>query len=277
MTDQREDWWVDDWLLTDGWLRDVEMRSGLYRSPAKRGQNGQVANRTGQLWAPKQFDQGTFTLNIWLGDDTRSLVEQWWDLFLRAVTPGHRLQRYRRTLAGGGARYCYGEVIAAIEPTPIGNLGIRAAIEVQVPDGVWWDDAGPVTDATVAGPGLPQALALTSFAAVTAPQERLTTQVDGPINNPLVIATTDGDGDWWTYDGAIPAGESIVVGGGSDGWGATGLGGFVPNLGHLRYSGARYHNVPPARPGNTPSLQLRGTGGGATTKLTVTGTPAWLV
>jgi hypothetical protein len=97
--DVREDWWVDDWLVTDGWVRDVEMRTGLYQSAAKRGQNALVANRTGQLWTPKTFDQGTFTLNVWLGDDTRTQVEQWWDLFLRAVSPGHRLCRYRRRVA----------------------------------------------------------------------------------------------------------------------------------------------------------------------------------
>lgn len=274
----REDWWVDDWMLTDGWLRDVEMRSGLYRSAAKRGQNALVANRTGQLWVPKTFDQGSFTLNLWLGDDTRGQVEEWWDLFLRAVAPGHRLQRYRRTLAGGGSRYADGEVVSVIEPTPIGSLGIRCAVEVQVPDGVWWDYGGPVTDATAAGAALPKHLDLTQFALVTAPQERLVCQVDGPIQNPLVVSRTDGvDGEWWTYDGVIPTGQSIVVGGGADGWSLTGLGGFAPDPAKLRYSGPRYLVVPPAQPGDVPAVELRGTGGGAGTRLTVTGTPCWLV
>jgi hypothetical protein len=273
--DVREDWWVDDWLVTDGWVRDVEMRTGLYQSAAKRGQNALVANRTGQLWTPKTFDQGTFTLNVWLGDDTRTQVEQWWDLFLRAVSPGHRLCRYRRTLAGGGSRYCDGEVTQQISPT---SLGIRAAVEVQVPEGVWWDGGGEVSESTVAGAGLWQTLTLDAFALVTAPQERLVSRVEGPINNPQVIDVTDGvDGEWWTYDGALTAGQSIVVGGGPDGWDLTGFGGFVPDPAKLRYSGATYLIVPPAKIGNVPTVQLRGSGGGAGTRLTISGTPCWLV
>lgn len=277
--DQREDWWADAWQVTDGQVRDVEYRAGLYRVPGKKGDNPDVANRRGLLWRPKPGDIGGFTLNVWLGDVSRALVEDWWDLFIRAVAPGHRLVRYRRTLAGGGSRYCDGEVVAAFEPAPVGNLGIRSSIEVSIPDGTWYDYAGVETQAATPDATLPKRLVLGGrFAGVTIEQHGLTATIDGPANNPLVVDVTDGvDRSWFAYDGVIAVGQSLVVD--SATWEITGTGGLVADPAKLRYNEGRYLIVVPPPPGVSPQVELRADGGtgGPTTNLTIAGVPQFAV
>lgn len=269
----REDWYADAWLLTDGWVRDVEYRAGLYRAAGKKGDNPEVANRRGLLWRPKQGDVGGFTLNVWLGGATREEVEPYWDDLIRAVTPGHRPVRYRRRLAGGSERYCYGEVVSAIEPTPVGNLGIRCAIEVTIPEGCWYDYAGVETIVGVAGAVLPKRLVLGGrFANVTTEQHGLKVTITGPVSNPQVYDVTDGvDRSWFAYDAVIGAGQTLTVD--SATWALTGTGGLAVNDAKLRYNGPRPLVTPLPPPGVSPAVELRGTGGGAATNLTVAGVP----
>lgn len=271
----REDWYADNWLLTDGWVRDVEYRSGLYRAPGKRGDNPEVANRRGLVWRPKQGDVGSFTLNLWLGGDSRAEVEPYWDNVIRACMPGHRLVRYLRTLAGGSSRWCMGEVVQATEPSPLGNLGIRAALEVTVPDGVWFDNAGAEVMQAAAGAALPQRLPLAGrLAGITAELHNGIVTIDGPINNPQVFDVTDGvDRSWVAYDGVLAAGQSLIIN--TDTWAVTGGGGFAPDIAKVRYNAARYLVVPPAAPGSTPTIELRGAGGGATTRLSFSAVPTF--
>lgn len=271
----REEWWADGWEITQGLVRDVEKRDGLYRTAAKRGGNVTIAAQHGDLWRPKKNGPGTFVLSLWLGGSTRAEVEGYWDTLIRAVTPGHRLVRYQRRTASGEWREAWGEVVSAMEPTPHGQVLMRASVEVTIPAGRWQRQ----TDASAALPGT-GALTLGTFADSTAPLDDLTYRITGPITNPTVQDTTDVAlgtlGDSFTWTGVIGAGQTLVVDSGK--WTVTGEGGLsVPHVGPLSYTGDRFLTVPVAPPNGVPQVQMTGFNVGAGAGLTVTGRPAYAV
>ena len=185
----------------------------------------------------------------------------------------HRLVRFERTLASGLVVHCDAESAGTVKPTFIAQQGMKAAIDFKVPDGVW-RGAAPVTAATVAGAALSQTLTLPALAPSTAAIEDGSFTIYGPITNPKVVETTDGvDGDSFYYNASIASGGSITVNAAT--WAVTGGGGHVVNQAKVFPGGRRMLTVNPARPGDSPSLQLRGTGGGAATKLSYTAYPTF--
>lgn len=291
----REDWYADDWLITQGIVRDVEARTSLYLAPAKRGENATVANRDGDLWAAKHFGPGGFVLSLWLADAaSRAAVEGYWDDLLRAVSHAHRQVKWKRTLAGGGERWAMGEVLTTIEPQPVGNLGIRCALEVTVPSGRWLTDDDPMTMSTVAGVASPQTLVLPSpLGDCTAPLDSLAYTIHGPVANPEVHDITDGvgAGHWFRYTGDVPPGATLTVDAGR--WTVTGTGvwgpweghdpaaPFIPDPAALTFDGPSFLTLPCPPPGGARTVQLvyapdPFATDPATVQLDVTGTPQWL-
>jgi hypothetical protein len=272
----RESWTVDGWTLTQGLVRDLEYRAGLYRTPAAEGADGNVSNRTGRIWRPKTHGPGSFVLAMWIGDAVRSDVEALYDEMLRAVVHPHRLSVYRRTLADGTIRECSGDVIAAIEPSAIGQSAMRMGIEVNVPEGYWRGTYDKIAESSLSLGWSTQDVSLWGFSDSTAPMEHLTFRIDGPIQNPRVGDRTDGvEGEWFQYMGTIPQGQALIVN--SSTWAVTGSGGFVPNLAALNYSGRRFLPVVAAPPGAIPKVRITGTGTNNATRLTVTGREAFLL
>jgi hypothetical protein len=274
----REFWTADGWTITEGLVRDVEYRAGLYKTPGAVGEDADVSNRTGNLWRPKVHGPGSFVLNIWLGSNDRATVEAYYDEVQRALVHPWRQTLFERGLANGTVRRCLGDVVAALEPQPSGQSLMRMSIEVNVPAAYW--DGTVDRNAGIAMPGAAANgsvdLALTPFAASTAPMEKLTYKVTGPIDNPTVTDRTDfANGEWLWYAGSIPAGQSLVVN--SDTWQVTGLGGFVPNVAALNFSDRRFLWVPSARPGAVPTVRLTGSNVTAATRLDVSGREAFLL
>ncbi|MEV7926096.1 hypothetical protein [Kitasatospora sp. NPDC088779] len=274
----RERWLVDGYDLTDGLVRDVEYRAGLTATPVVVGANATVPNRIGELWRPKHFGPGKFTLALWLAPQSGGWqdVEAAWEDLLRMVARPHRLLTFERRTAAGQVRRCEGEVLSALTPTPLGQSGMRISLEVTVPAG-YWVSADTSTQTSTAGAAVPQDLALTAFADATAPMEQLAYLITGPITAPTVTDTTDGtgrDGDSFTYTGQIPAGQALTVDAAT--WQLTGSGGLVPDPGRLTLTGPAVLRLAPGRPGSPPSVRLAGTNTGVNTQLAVTGRRAYL-
>ncbi len=270
----RERWLADDWEITQGLVRDVERRDGLYRAAGKRGGNVTIAGQHGDLWRPKKNGPASFVLNVWLGTNSRAEWEVEWDNLLRALTPGHRLVRYRRLLSGGEWREAYGEVLSAVEPAPNGNLLARGSIEVNVPSGRW--RGLTTTSQSLTGTGR---LSLTAFAGSTAPLDDLTYRITGPITNPRVLDVTDvargSVGNSLTWTGVIGTGQTLVVDAGA--WAVTGEGGLaVPDVGPLSFTGDRFLTLPVAPPGESPAVQLDGSNVGVGAGLAVGGYLSYL-
>jgi hypothetical protein len=274
-----ERWFVDDWELTQGWVRNVEYRSGLSATPAVFGANASVPGLTGELWRPKRHGAGRFVLNLWVAGANNTQAAAWavYEDVLRAVARPTELLVFKRTMDDGSQRQCRGEVITAIEPIPVGDGAYRMAIEVGVPSG-YWESVGTFTDTSATGSTLPRDLSLTTLNPSTAPMEHLTYTITGPITNPKVSERINGaDLDSFTFTGVVGATQTLIVNAST--WALTGSGTptFTPSLAALSYTSGRFLSVKPARPGGTAAVRMTGSAGGTTTRLQVSGRQAFLV
>jgi len=255
----RERWFADSYEFTEGDIRDVEYRAGQLGTPAMRGSNATVAQRTGELWRPKVHEAGDFTLSIWFGTYQRQ-AQLMWDDIVRAVIAPHRLVTWRRITANGETRTCQGEVTAALQPTAIAQNGYRADLEVHVPSGYWQGeqlltyasgDTGPDDRTRVLTlPGL-----ATSTAALEALTIRLAGGKDAALVNPVLTDTTDrGRADVLRYNQLIGAKQSLTLD--NDTWALAAGGGLALNSAAVQYTGDRYLALAAAPPGVTQQLTL---------------------
>lgn len=268
---------VDGYQLTQGFVRDIETRQGHRATTARRGDPLYSSGRHGTVWRPRLLDASEFTLNMWIGDTDKALVEQWFDELLSAVMPLDRLCSYRRDKPDSTSRTALGMVIAAIAPIQEGNTLMRVGFSVRCPSGRW-QDTNQSTAATVAGAAVPQTLPLAFASKATAPMDDLLYKIDGPISNPQVLCVSDLDGasviGSFTYSATIPAGQWLQVD--SSNWSISTSVGIVGDASLLSYTGVRVLNVPSARPGVTPTVKLLGGNNGSGTRLTVTGKASYL-
>lgn len=273
MPDVRERIYFDGWELTEGSVRNWEVRDGTDEVAGMVGDNLTVANRSGEVWRPKTLGAGRFQLQVWLWGTTKQAAHDQFRNLLRAVYRPHRLVRVTRTLASGEDVFCDAEVVGQIAPTHLGQNAYRATITFGVPAGVWFSSA-VYTMTSAVGSALPKTLSLTEVAASTAPLECLTYTVYGPITNAKIIDNTDGGyADTLLYKGSIAAGAWISFN--ADTW-AIQTGGFSYANNNVVPTGRRLMTVTAARPGDVPSVRLEGTGGGTATKLVVAGRCAYL-
>jgi hypothetical protein len=269
----RERIFLDGWEITLGVVREWAVRAGTDGTTGAVGANGDVPNRTGTLWRPKVAGPGQFDLDVWVAGATRTEVEVAWRNLLRAARRPHRLIRITRHMASGEIVECDAELTGTIDPTHIAQLGMRAQLTFGVPSGVWKSQT-VYTAQTVAGAALPQTLVLDGLEPSTAAIEDLVLVIKGAVAAPTVVDRTDGvDGDYLLYGATIAAGGSLRLD--SATWGVTGAGGHVVNIANVNQVGRRYLAVPAARPGQTPTVELRGSGGGVGTQLVVTGRRAY--
>lgn len=264
-----EKWVVDGWDLALSGARGWEYREGTDMVAAAIGSNGSVPNRRGEIWRPKTLGPGGFTLGLWLTGADRAACETQFRNILRAVVRPHRLLTIERTLASGEVIQCSAEYAGSIKPQHFAQKVMKASLDFAVPDGVWRGQT-TYTHSTIAGAALTQSLTLTNLEPSTAAIEDGTFIIDGPITNPHVVDVTDGvDGDDFYYNASLAAGQTLTVNCAT--WTVTGGGGHTAQLGKVFPSGRRLLSVPAARPGQTPKLELRGTGGGTGTRLTFSG------
>jgi hypothetical protein len=274
----RETWTVDGFDLTAGAAgnMDVEYRGGLLVTPAPVGENPSVPNRTGEIWRRKVHGPGAFVLNMWVGgtgSTAQTTAQAKYDDVLRATHHVHRLPRYVRGLPDGSQRECLGEVQSAVAPANIGQQGYRFSIEVKVPGG-YWQDTADATDTLAGSSSTSRDLTLTNLGGGTAPMEALRYIIGGNCTNPRVIDRTDGvDGDWFRYNGNVPAGATLTVNAAT--WQVTATG-FTPNPAALEFTGYRYLSIPAATPGNTQTVRFTCTSPSGAS-LNVTGRRTWLV
>jgi hypothetical protein len=268
----RERYVIDGYDVTEGNVRDVETREGLATEPDLRGDDQEIANSIGDVFVPKVYGPGRFTMQVWWGvSTTRAAVEAAFEELQRVVSRPHRMCRIVRTLSDGSTRQCDAYKVSSMKPTAIGQRGYRAGIEFKIPRGFWRGTAD-VVDETPAGAALPKTLALVNVGAGTAPVDDSVYRVIGPISDPVVVDTTDGvDKAWFSYAGQVPANAHMEVNAAT--WTVVGVG-FTVNQQAVAFSERMTTVAGP--PGQNPTVALRGTNGGATTALRVTGRPAWL-
>lgn len=267
----RERWTFDSWELTNGSVRDLETREGLYGTPSPVGANATVAGRHGEVWRPKTYGPGTFTLNCWIGSLTdRVGFETLYDDLLRAVAHTERLVRVQRTLASGEVRECDAELVGTLAPQAIGNYAARFSASFNVP-AAFWRTVTSYTD-TKAGVTSGGSVPLTKLTGSTAPMADLAYKFTGPMTNPLL--TVPDTGETLGYVGTVPAGATLTLDSGT--WSATATGMSV-NLAAITHSDNVFLAVPVAKPGTTAALTFTGTALTAASQVDVTGRRSHLV
>jgi hypothetical protein len=259
----------DGYVLTHGWVRDVDTREGLYQSPPKVGEDGDAGQAHGKLWAPKRFGPGGFVQQVWLmADLQRREIEAAYDELLRVASWPYDLVRVVRGLEGGGERECLAELVAAVEPQPIGQLGMRFALEWGVPAGFWQDTED--TEATVVADDPSGTLyEFPAMAGGTAPMDTLQIGVRGPFTGPVRLTQPE-TGQWLQIAGNVAGGTEVVIDN------ATGtITGATSD--RITYSGSTFLELPPL-PSEVPlRLQVTHAGGvSAASRVRLTGRRRWL-
>lgn len=257
-----ERWLFDGWELTNktavGWAH----RDGTNEASGFVGENTQVPSRGGELWRAKVQGPGRFALDIWVKGADAVEVEANWRLILRAMRRRHRLVVVDRYMPDGERIRCNAEVIGTIAPQHLSQRVWRASVTFNIPDGVWrsYDTytgqsvlgTQSFTDRTIMCPGLEPS---------TEGNDELVLTFTGPGTNWYLKDWTDGGvGDWVRYNGAIPAGCSLILN--CKTWAVTYAGSWTPNLAAIQYPQARYMSFPPPRPGYTPQARLTIESGG---------------
>jgi hypothetical protein len=263
----REDWTAGAYLLTQGVVRDVEVREGLYGVAAVRGEDA-ATPRHGRRWRRKPLDAGAFGLSLWLGANTRAELEAGYDELLRAVGRLDGLVRWQRTLAGGSSRECYGYLGEGPQPDPLGQLAMRLGLAVVVPAGLWQG----VADV----PALALAVGATTnldgeLGTSTGPLTGLRVTITGPSTDTHVTDPRTGRG--FTLQGTVAAGTTAVVDSGA--WTVTGT--SDRTVANLLYDGPTFLEVTPGKlPGAYPQLAVAATNTTAATAVSVTGRASFL-
>lgn len=263
----REDWTAGGYVLTQGAVRDVELRAGLYGVAPVRGEDA-ATPRHGRRWRRKPLDAGAFTLSLWLGANTRTELEVAYDELLRAVARLEGLVRWQRTLAGGSARECWGYLGEGPQPDDVGQLAMRVGLAVVVPAGLWQGvaDVAPVAVAAAGTTTLAGELGTS-----TGPLTGLRVTITGPATDAHVTDARTGRG--FTVQGVIAAGTTCVVDSGA--WTVTGS--SSRTVANLLYDGPTFLEVAPGvAPGEGPQLTVAATNTSGATAVSVTGRASFL-
>lgn len=261
-------WFLRGWELTTGNVRDVESRAGWESLSPGQGENVTIPNRGGYVFRPKRISAGKFSLSFWLaGADETELLSLWGQI-IQAAAPLETLTSVRRIDPDGTEWRCEAELTGTIAPTRVADRGIKAMLEFSIPSGQW-ESATSYTAYSTAGAALPQSLSLPFLAGSSGQASTLFLEVYGPIVNPVIADVTSfGSGHQVSYAGTIPAGGVLRID--SANWNVVAVG-FALNPAALQPTAGRYMLIDVPAPGTVPVLQLRGTGGGATTRLGVAG------
>lgn len=270
-------------VVLNTYAKNIESLTGRLRTPAKRTSNVVVPGRHGAKRTPaKKYDQNVITLPMWVigceddgsiptGTTQRELFFRNVDELSQLFLGRDEMLDVRHTLPDGSIRQCFADVLDAIDFTtesanPVGKFGVSLVVP-----GAFWQDLSERTEQESAqgASGTFQ-----EFQGATAPMEDLQITIMGGWSNPRL---TFSDGSWVQYNGVFSNTQGIIID--SETWSLTGVGGFVPNLSSLVYSGTSSHwvSLPPEKSDTAPVVQFGGTGRAVSSSVTLSGRRKFLV
>lgn len=263
--------------------KNIESLTGRLRTPAKRTSNIVVPGRHGAVRTKgKKYDQNVIVLPMWVvgSDDNgripvgsnarREFFARVNELVNLFSGNGDEPLDIRHTQPDGSVRQCFGDVLDVLDFTTSGaNPMAKVGVSIQIP-GAFWQDLQEVTSTVVASGA---SVTLPQFAGASAPMEDLRVQLNGPWNTPRLQFK---DGSWVQYTDNFVAGKGVIIDAAT--WQLSGVGGYVPALDKLTYSGPSSHwfCLPPTGE-EDPLINLSGTSRTGSTSLTMTGRRKYLV
>lgn len=269
-------------VVLNTYAKNIESLTGRLRTPGRRSSNVVVPGRHGTVRASAQkFHENVIALPMWVvgGTDEGKIpsgstareeffkrMDELTHLFLGSSGP----LDVRHTLPDGSVRQCFADVLDAIDFTtesadPMAKFGVSMTIP-----GAFWQDLDELSDEQVANVN---SLTFSKFEGATAPMEELRARIVGPWNNPRL---TFADGSWVQYSESFAAGQGVVID--SELWSLSGVGGYVPVLSSLTYSGesSRWMSIPPSGSSALP-VTISGSSRTPGTRLTLEGRRKYLV
>lgn len=260
--------------------KNVETLAATLRAPGKRGANPVAALRSGSIFSAfKPHDDGNMVWPMWVrGCDDNGLIPsgtartQFFsriDELTSLFDKPHGLLDIRHTLPDVSVRQCFAECVQSMDFSTYGMNPIGLfAVELSIPGSYWQDvaDTAPAKNTTVGS-------AWTFATGGTAPMDDATYTIAGPITNPRI--TDEYTGAYVQYNGALTAGQTLVLNAGTFAVTATGI---TPNLANLIMSntgGRLMRLVPDASLRYRPILSGSGTATGV--GLTIVGKRKFLV
>lgn len=280
---------IVDGIALDSLAFNITTRSGWDYLPEPVGSNVRVPGRHGSLWRRKDFAEGRMVLDCFvlgcdelgripLGSDAEVEYRRNLDKLLAVFGRRDGLLTVEKTQVDGSSRLNYGEVTAAITPDfPGSSPAATFRVELTFPDPLWVDAAGPQTIEPAASATSPRTHRLDALSGTAAPILDAVVLVEGPAAIPRVTDVKSGAyaelgrnlaaGETWR----LRAGDYVSETG--TGLGYTG-GAATNRLTQTVISASpRYLPLTPDPAHRmTPSLELSGSGFGATTRLRVRAT-----
>jgi hypothetical protein len=264
-----ETWTVDGYTITSSPTRDVEVRDGLYRTAGKRGADIERHADHGSTWTRKTLGPGGFTMQMWLGADTRTALEDAYDELARLLIGRPQvLQTWTRQGADGVVREAKGYVVEALEPKALGQLGMRLSFAVEIPDGSWYAQADTDTGAMALTNGA--TLTMATLGDATAPMDRMRYVITGQVAD---LTLTNEAGDQLIVPGSVASGATLTLDADTFGYTLATPGTSTVTEGGIRYTGGRFMELLPRAAGPQLVVGLSGVSGG---QLRVVGRKRWL-
>lgn len=269
----------------------VATRTGRYGVPSARGDDLVLQGRSGYIFTPnKPLEAGFGALSCWVLGATSVLVDGDYQLVIpadhqtkrlllernigtlqRLFSRRHRLSTIRAYSPDATIRRAFVEFQDMDDPAiQAGGTRAELVISYRIP-AVFWEDEDARTQTATAGATLPKVLDLTQFKGMTGFIEDAVFTVPGPIVNPRI--TDAGTGAYVEYQGTVSSGASWVVDSAlfSSSIGAASVLADTRHVGNYRLLSIsnEYGSS------DTPRLTLSGSGGGASTNLSVTARRKW--
>lgn len=210
----KERWIADGYELSEGFVREIETYEGLYGSAPITATDISVPMRDGEIAVPGRLGPGGFTMRMWLTGATRTEALMQWEQLQRVLVKRHRLVHWVQHRVDGTVRETYGRVVGKIEPTPIGRLGFRAQLDIQVPSGTWQNthdvDTGwiPLLEGITPGP-VNRLIDLHGFAGASAPLTTLRYHIRGTVEGLRI--TCPETGEWAAYYVPLGSDETLHI------------------------------------------------------------------
>lgn len=289
------DWSSANLNYNESWYVDgIDIQSAAFgveavdsSPPSMRGGHTVVPMQSGVIpRLNRSYDPGTIAFKMWvLGCDSdgtiprvsserRQLFERNQRLLMRLFGYQGKTVELRRAYVGDyqGAPSSYVMARAVIDgfngfDTMAGRQRAQLTVAMTLID-AFWSDVNATTDTSSASATLPQTLRLSDPG--TAPIEDAVITVTGPITNPRV--TCPSSGSWVQYNGAVPAGQTMVI---DSAKGSVTVNGSSVLGSVVRGGSARLMLIPPRENGTIgsnsfqTSLTLSGSGASSATNFSV--------
>lgn len=262
-------------LQTHAW--NISQKSGRYMLPGVRGSNTQVPGMRGSSFVRNRpVNTGMWTLTMWvLGafpdgsipawGESRRVFDRNFEQLVKSVMSVSAAISLNVWQDDGSVRTASGMIGGSTDSNlTMGGRRGEITLVFEILEGTWQD---ALARSVVGTPGVGwsnQVMDLSALDGGSAPMDNAVITVNGPFTNPRVFDPITNT--WVQYNGTLATGDTWVVDCGA--WTSTvnGVGALI-NTQH--YGHARFIVIDPGTYGRKPSIQVTGTGTGATSNITI--------